>query len=95
MSATLEPIVVVAGVAVVWIVRSGPEHRKFGDPYALACVVVRRDDRTAELLALASGVTSAADLWSIRKVLRRAWFARVRWQRVHTVDMPLRGGGET
>lgn len=91
MAATLEPIVSVCGVAQVWVARSGPEHERYGDPFAVACVVVRLDTTTARLEALAHGMVGSASraLLALRDVLRREGFERVMWQRLRNVHVHL------
>lgn len=95
MPATLEPIITVCGRAQVWIARSGPEHARYGDPYAIACVVVRSSDATAHVAALTAGDNSAQLLLGLREPLRNAGFTQVEWERRKNsgrrmVRMPLR-----
>jgi len=81
MPATLQPIVIVGGQACTWIARSGPDHAKYGDPYAIACVVVRVSDTTARVEALTAGGNSARALLALREVLRGVGFSAVEWER--------------
>lgn len=81
MPATLEPIVTVGGHAHAWIARTGPDHERFGDPYAVACVVVRAGDTTARVEALTAGGDSARMLLGLRDVLRGVGFTAVEWER--------------
>lgn len=81
MAATLEPIVTVGGLAHAWIARTGPAHVRYGDPYAIACVVVRAGDTTARVEALTAGGDSARMLLGLRDVLRGAGFTQVEWER--------------
>ncbi len=81
MPATLEPIVTVGGHAHAWIARSGPAHVQYGDPYAVACVIVRSSDTTAHVEALTAGGDSARLLLGLRDVLRDVGFTAVEWER--------------
>lgn len=81
MAATLEPIVIVGSQAHAWIARTGPEHVRYGDPYAIACVVVRAGDTTARVEALTAGGDSARMLLGLRDVLRSVGFAAGEWER--------------
>lgn len=64
-----------------WIARAGPEHVRYGDPYAIACVVVRSSDTTAHVEALTAGGNSARLLLGLRDVLRDVGFTAVEWER--------------
>lgn len=81
MASTLEPIVIVGDRPHVWIARSGPGHVQYGDPYAIACVIVRSSDTTAHVEALTAGGDSARLLLGLRDVLRDVGFTAVEWER--------------
>lgn len=81
MPATLEPIVTVGDRPHAWIARSGPGHVRFGDPYAIACIVTRVSDSTARIEALTAGGNSVRVLLGLRDVLRSVGFTAVEWER--------------
>ena len=49
MSVTIEPV--------AWIVRSGPKHEKFGDPYDTVCTAVKADEETVRFAGLVGEMT--------------------------------------
>ena len=51
MAVTLEPI--------VWIVRGGPGHRKFGDPFEASLTAIKIDEATVRLAGLSGRISIA------------------------------------
>lgn len=91
MTTTLDPILTICGTTHIWIVRSGPEHKRYGDPYTISCVLVRINDTTAHIQALvnSSNKSAARALFGMRETLRQAGFTQVLWERRKNVQVQL------
>lgn len=64
----------------VWIIRAGEEHRKFGDPYSFACVLLKEED--CYKIKAACGVFGFKTLKSIEVLLRGHGLTPVTWERL-------------
>ncbi len=72
MNATAEPI--------VWAIRVGESHQKFGDPWQFA-VTCTYNGETAWLHA-GQGTMTPGIMRAIGEILRQLGFRRVEWERV-------------
>jgi hypothetical protein len=70
MSATLDPI--------VFTLRVGVDHHKYGDPYTFSATVLRVG-KTAHIVG---GCGELATPFAWRKALKNAGFTRVCWERM-------------
>lgn len=90
MAATLEPVVSIGARTHVWIARSGPDHVRYGDTYAVACIVTRVDEDTVRIEGLASDDRHVTrELLALREALSREGFKHVLWQRIRNQMVKL------
>lgn len=90
MSVTLDPITTVGSIAHAWIARSGPQHERYGDPYDVACVVIRVTDTLARIEVLQSTHDHPQRvLLVLRPALREKGFTHAMWERRKNVLIPL------
>ena len=82
MAVTLTPLVTIAGHVEVWTCRSGPGHRRHGDPYVTTCVIYRAPGDTARIEAMCGPTLCKHEVDELKTLLRREGVVSMEWDRI-------------
>lgn len=81
MPLSIHPAVTLNATVIVWIVRAGPRHFRYGDPYDTCCVVVREGDSRVEVEALAGGPLKLSDFREMQRLMLSEGVLEITWVR--------------